>query len=64
MAIPDIGFPIGRKFIELDGMFIREKFKYGKLIGWRGRNNERPVIEYPDGTQETVESLALTNWAT
>lgn len=59
---PLIGTPLGRKQLELKGCIARETFKWGKLIGWQGRNNEHPIIEYADGTYEVMESLAQTNW--
>lgn len=59
---PLIGTPLGRKQVTLEGVVARETFKMGRLIGWQGRYNEHPIIEYPDGMHEVVESLALTNW--
>ena len=59
---PLIGTPLGRKQIVLDGCIAREKFKMGRLVGWQGRDNQHPIIEYPDGTYEVVESLRDTNW--
>lgn len=59
---PDIGFPIGRLQIELNGCVSRETYKLGRLKAWAGRDNDQPVIEYPDGTYEHVPSLSQTNW--
>lgn len=59
---PLIGTPLGRRQLELNGCIARETFKQGRLIGWQGRDNEHPILEYPDGSREVVQSLSLTNW--
>lgn len=59
---PLIGTPLGRRQMVLRGVIAKEEFKMGHLKGWQGRNNDHPIIEYPDGTYEVLPSLAETNW--
>lgn len=59
---PLIGTPLGRRQFTLSGIVARETFRRGKLIGWQGRHAESPVLEYPNGEREVLESLAETDW--
>lgn len=59
---PLIGTPVGKRQIVLDGVLAREEFKMGKLIGWHDRSKTQPILEYPDGTREAVNSMGETNW--
>lgn len=57
---PEIGTPIGRKQMVMRGLVVKSEYKRGKLAGWQ--HDTHPLIEYPDGTREVVESLAETDW--
>lgn len=61
---PLIGTPLGRRQVVLDGIFAREKFKMGKLIGWHDDSKTQPILEYPDGTREVLFAMSETNWKT
>jgi hypothetical protein len=59
---PLVGTPLGRKQTVLVGIIAKEDYKKCVLIGWEGRFNEYPVVEYADGVREVLHGLNETNW--
>lgn len=63
-GLPLIGTPLGRREVTLEGCIARETFKIGKVIGWHDDAKSQPILEYPDGTRETLFAMTETDWKT